>query len=118
MRAPPAALAPFSSAHALPYYAAWTAAEPLVAFSGDTTLPGLLACDAALRARVLIMELTSLDAGLPPDKCTARGHVHLEDLVARWAEVQWGRAARCALRAARVCRLSPLLVGPWCICSR
>lgn len=54
---------------------------PLVVFSGDTTLPSILRCGPALRAPLLILEATSLDDGLPLEKCHRRGHVHISEVV-------------------------------------
>ncbi len=54
-----------------------------VAFCGDTR-PEVLDREPLVRAaRLLILECTFLDARVPPELAHAKGHVHLEDLVAR-----------------------------------
>ena len=78
--------------------------EPLVVVTGDTTIEGLLvrcctsvclvmpdaltrfcclrkAYEPASRAKLLVMEVTSIDASLDPEKCNTRGHIHIEDVV-------------------------------------
>eukprot|EP00009_Paramoeba_aestuarina_P014231 CAMPEP_0201530306 /NCGR_PEP_ID=MMETSP0161_2-20130828/44296_1 /ASSEMBLY_ACC=CAM_ASM_000251 /TAXON_ID=180227 /ORGANISM="Neoparamoeba aestuarina, Strain SoJaBio B1-5/56/2" /LENGTH=254 /DNA_ID=CAMNT_0047932601 /DNA_START=228 /DNA_END=992 /DNA_ORIENTATION=- len=53
---------------------------PLLAFTGDTTIEGVLSNPLFLQTEILIMECTALDSGLPRDRCRDRGHIHLEDL--------------------------------------
>ena len=53
---------------------------PLVAFTGDTTIEGVLNNPLFLEAEILIIECTALDHGLAKEKCRDRGHIHLEEL--------------------------------------
>lgn len=53
-----------------------------VAFTGDTTIDFLDTNDLAGRARLLVMEVTFYDDTVPPARARAKGHVHLDDVVA------------------------------------
>ena len=62
---------------------------PLLAVSGDTTFPGILAGgEPALTARVLVIECTFVDATVNSvhDTQHQAGHTHLEQVAPAWAE--------------------------------
>jgi ribonuclease Z len=59
-----------------------TVTDPLVAFSGDTRIEGVLADREVLRAKLLILEATYLDRKHGVETARERGHVHLEEIVA------------------------------------
>ena len=65
--------------------------EPLVAFSGDARLDFLEREEAVRRARLLILETTFLDGSVSVEECRAKGHVHLDEVIAR-AELFANRA--------------------------
>lgn len=52
---------------------------PILAFTGDTTIAGVLACPDMLRARVLLIECTFFQDE-PVQKAHEGGHIHIEDL--------------------------------------
>jgi ribonuclease Z len=54
--------------------------SPELAFTGDTTIEGVLACPDALRSRRLIIEVTFLDQRVSREKSHQMGHVHLDDI--------------------------------------
>lgn len=60
---------------------------PLIAFSGDTTIEGLLRHTDMLNAETLIIECTYLLANLDeskndtPEECHRRGHIHEQDII-------------------------------------
>ncbi len=56
---------------------------PRVAYLGDSSPPGLDACEAMFKADVLIMELTFVAPRHRKDKIHKFGHMHLDDLLAR-----------------------------------
>ena len=59
--------------------------EPLVAFTGDTTID-VAEREAVVReARLLILEATFLDDRIPPEEARRRGHVHLRQIAERAA---------------------------------
>lgn len=62
--------------------------SPEVAFCGDTRIEGLDRHPAVRRARLLILECTFLDERADAAEAKKRGHVHLDDVVARadWFE--------------------------------
>lgn len=53
-----------------------------VAFTGDTTIDVLDTNDLVARAKLLILDVTFYDGTVPPARARAKGHAHLEDLVA------------------------------------
>lgn len=65
-----------------------TTESPEVAFCGDTRIEGLDAHPALRTARLLILECTFLDERADAAEAKKRGHVHLDDVVARadWFE--------------------------------
>ena len=56
---------------------------PRVAYLGDSSPPGLDACEAMFAAEVLIMELTFVAPSHRKDKIHKFGHMHLDDLLER-----------------------------------
>lgn len=56
---------------------------PRMAYLGDSSPPGLDACEAMFDAEVLIMELTFVAPGHRKDKIHKFGHMHLDDLLER-----------------------------------
>jgi len=56
---------------------------PRVAYLGDSSPPGLDACQAMFEAEVLIMELTFVAPSHRKDKIHKFGHMHLDDLLER-----------------------------------
>jgi ribonuclease Z len=56
---------------------------PRVAYLGDSSPPGLDACEAMFDAQVLIMELTFVAPSHRKDKIHKFGHMHLDDLLER-----------------------------------
>lgn len=55
--------------------------HPLVAFSGDTQLAGILDCPDALRAKLLIMEVSFVDDRVSVESARENGHVHLHEVI-------------------------------------
>lgn len=55
-----------------------------VAYTGDTTIAGVLAQPEFLKAKVLFIECTILDDQLTPSETRKRGHIHIQDLVENW----------------------------------
>lgn len=53
-----------------------------VAFTGDTTIDVLDTTDLVARAKLLVLEVTFYDGTIPPARAHAKGHVHLDDVVA------------------------------------
>ncbi len=51
-----------------------------IAFSGDTTIEGLLPYPEVMGAKRLVMECTFLDERVPQEKAHRLGHVHLDDI--------------------------------------
>lgn len=56
---------------------------PEVAFTGDTTLDAVARCEDFRRARVLITEMTFVDAERSAESARKFGHVHLDEVVER-----------------------------------
>lgn len=56
---------------------------PAVAYTGDTSPPGLDECPDMYKAEVLITELTFLAPNHRKEKIHKHGHMHLDDFVAR-----------------------------------
>jgi len=54
---------------------------PLFAYTGDTTIEGLLQHPMFLEAEVLITECTYIDDEIDEKTCKERGHIHLKELV-------------------------------------
>ncbi len=54
-----------------------------VAFCGDTTIEVVEQEALVRQARLLILEVTFLDERVPPEAARHKGHVHLDDIVAR-----------------------------------
>ncbi|CAH6421369.1 Hypothetical protein KVN_LOCUS240 [uncultured virus] len=54
--------------------------EPLIAYSGDTTIDGILQYPDFLKAKLLIMECSFYDDEVNPDESNKRGHIHIEDI--------------------------------------
>lgn len=60
------------------------ASDPFVAFSGDTTIEGLVCHEDVMRAEVLIVECTYIssdDSMATPAEATKRGHIHEQHLI-------------------------------------
>lgn len=57
-----------------------TVTAPLVAYSGDTTIDGVLQHDTLLHVPILIVECTIWDDSLAPQLTAERGHIHLQHL--------------------------------------
>ena len=57
--------------------------EPLVAYTGDTSPRGLFDCPDALRAKLLITEMTFFRKDHRREKIHKYGHMHLDDVVER-----------------------------------
>ena len=57
--------------------------EPLVAFSGDSTIAIVDREEAVRTARLLILECTFLDERVSVDEAQRRGHVHLDQIAER-----------------------------------
>jgi ribonuclease Z len=57
--------------------------RPRVAYLGDSSPPGLDACEAMFEAEVLIVELTFVAPSHRKDKIHKFGHMHLDDLMER-----------------------------------
>lgn len=55
---------------------------PLVAFSGDSRIEGLLHHPDARTASLLMMEVTFLDERVSIDKTREKGHIHLDEVLA------------------------------------
>ena len=55
--------------------------EPLVAYTGDTSPKGLFDCPDALRAKLLITEMTFFRKDHRREKIHKFGHMHLDDVV-------------------------------------
>jgi ribonuclease Z len=55
-----------------------------IAYSGDTTIEGVLNNDKLLNAKVLLLECTILDDSVSEEQCHTRGHIHIQDLVTHW----------------------------------
>jgi len=51
--------------------------EPIVAYTGDTTIKGLFGVPVLLEVETLIMELTFLCDNVMPNVAVNRGHIHL-----------------------------------------
>jgi ribonuclease Z len=56
---------------------------PLVSYLGDSSPPGLDACEANYQAKILIMEVTFLAKGHRREKIHKFGHIHLDDVIER-----------------------------------
>lgn len=61
---------------------------PLLAYSGDTTIEGVLESEIARRARVLIIECTYVDEARPVERARKWGHIHLDEILAHRGEFQ------------------------------
>ncbi len=57
--------------------------EPLVAFTGDTTIDVIERESVVRTARLLILEATFLDDRISPSEARSRGHVHLAQIAER-----------------------------------
>jgi ribonuclease Z len=55
--------------------------SPRVAYLGDSSPAGLVACEAMFTAEVLIMELTFVSPNHRKDRIHKFGHMHLDDLI-------------------------------------
>lgn len=53
---------------------------PLIAYTGDTTIDGVLQHDTLLQVPILIVECTIWDDTLAPQITADRGHIHLQHL--------------------------------------
>ncbi len=58
-----------------------TLSEAELAFTGDTTIEGLLACTEALHAKRLMLEVTFLDERVSRSMAHDKGHIHLTDVI-------------------------------------
>lgn len=56
---------------------------PEVAFSGDTRIEIVEREEVVRRARLLVLETTFLDDRVDVEECRAKGHVHLDEVIAR-----------------------------------
>ncbi len=56
---------------------------PLVAYTGDTSPPGLDGCPAMYQAKILIAEMTFVAPSHRKEKIHKHGHMHLDDWVER-----------------------------------
>jgi ribonuclease Z len=56
---------------------------PLVAYTGDTSPPGLDACESLFRAKILITEMSFIRAKHRREKIHKYGHLHLDDFIER-----------------------------------
>ncbi|QDU31437.1 ribonuclease Z [Anatilimnocola aggregata] len=56
---------------------------PLVAYTGDTSPPGLDACPAMYEAKILIAEMTFVAPSHRKEKIHKHGHMHLDDWIER-----------------------------------
>lgn len=56
---------------------------PLVAYTGDTSPPGLDACEALFQAKILITEMSFIRAKHRREKIHKYGHLHLDDFIER-----------------------------------
>lgn len=54
-----------------------------VAFTGDSVIDVVDHQELVRKARLLIMEVTFLDSKVNPGQSRARGHIHLDDVIAR-----------------------------------
>jgi len=54
---------------------------PKIAYSGDSTIKGLLNCPDMFRAEILIMEMTFVAPNHHADSLNKFGHTHLDDLI-------------------------------------
>lgn len=61
---------------------------PLISFSGDTTIEGVLRCQSMLESKLLILECTYIDDKISQQECKNRGHVHLNDIIDNWKYFQ------------------------------
>lgn len=74
---------------------------PLIAFSGDTTIEGLLRHTDMLNAETLIIECTYLLANLDeskndtPEECHRRGHIHEQDIIDHHAKFKCKELILC-----------------------
>jgi len=74
---------------------------PLIAFTGDTTIGGLLRHPDMLNSETLIIECTYLLANLDeskhdtPEECHRRGHIHEQDIVDNQARFQCKELILC-----------------------
>lgn len=57
--------------------------EPLLAFTGDTTIDVVEQVEVVRKARLLIIEATFLDDRVSPESAHERGHVHLSQIAER-----------------------------------
>lgn len=57
-----------------------------IAYTGDTTIEGVLRQSDFLNAEVLLMECTILDDQLSRKDTAKRGHIHIQDIVEHWSE--------------------------------
>jgi ribonuclease Z len=108
-----------------------TVEHPVVAFSGDTQLSGILDCADALRARLLIMEVSFVDDRVSVDAAQKNGHVHLHEVIAhaeafenqallfthlsaRYRQEEAQEILRATLPASLADRVTLLPRPPWC----
>lgn len=56
---------------------------PLVAYTGDTSPPGMDACEALFQAKILITEMSFIRAKHRREKIHKYGHLHLDDFIER-----------------------------------
>lgn len=54
---------------------------PLVSYTGDTILPGVLRHSHVMQSELLIIECTFLDAEISQKEAHERSHIHIEDLI-------------------------------------
>lgn len=55
--------------------------QPEIAFTGDTTIEGILRQPDMLRSKILIAECTFLDDDVSPTQAKEYGHIHIQDIV-------------------------------------
>lgn len=57
--------------------------RPVVAFTGDTLIEAVDTQPVLRTARLLIMEVTFLDDRVSVEQCRSKGHIHLDEVIAR-----------------------------------
>lgn len=55
-----------------------------IAYTGDTTIEGVLQHDDFLNSDILLLECTILDSSLTPEETAYRGHIHIQHIADNW----------------------------------
>lgn len=58
--------------------------EPMIGFSGDTTIEGVLQNEDLLRCKLLLLECTYIGADITAQQSKERGHIHINDIYQHW----------------------------------